>query len=154
MTRLQAKREREKGRRNRSHRVHHDSSSTSTQASTANVHAGLKRRWTASLLPEQHTISLSMNLGNTPIASDYNVNLVSDDDQREDEDDEDVDDDGDLNAREGDDIDSQDQLPLHGSPAQRKITLSTDDDSGMEMDETSNYRFDGNMRPAKRLARR
>ncbi|KAK9900152.1 hypothetical protein P389DRAFT_192441 [Cystobasidium minutum MCA 4210] len=152
LTRLQAKRERERlhhhdrraGRNNHGHG--HESSQSSE--STA---AGVKRRWTAALLPEHHTINLSMNIGSNnvnPASAEYveAQSIV----EGADEGDHDGDDENDING-----TGTRKNPPAAlDRPAIAAVTDDDDDSGMMEMDEASSYRIDGNARPNKRAARR
>lgn len=140
LTRLQAKRERERhhDRRSRTHGHAHDSSNGG-QGSSAAIAAGVKRRWTAALLPEHHTINLSMNLGNTVVEGMQ---------------------DGEASAGEEVDEEESGQDIQQTHSGQRKLSTTNpsvgatqEDDMGMETDDTS-YRIDGNSRPIKRTTRR
>jgi hypothetical protein len=166
LTRLQAKKERERhhdrpSRRQHGHgHGHGHGNDTALQGSTT---AGMKRRWTASLLPEQHTINLSMNMTNNPISHfhqsqpgfDFEMPMMSENGGGE----------GLQQEAEAEEHTNH-QAHSSSSPAQRKSSSSTfsqvprisDDteapDMGMEMDESGYRNIDGNARPAKRIARR
>lgn len=137
LTRLQAKRERERYHDRRS-RIH--GSGDASQGSSAAIAAGVKRRWTAALLPEHHTINLSMNLGNaTENMDDGNASEVGDGDEDEE--------DTDTSGQDGQQQQTGQRKFNHVNPS------AHEDDTGMEMDDNS-YRIDGNARPMKRTTRR
>jgi hypothetical protein len=140
LTRLQAKRERERyhDRRSRTH-GHSHGAGDGSQASNAAIAAGVKRRWTAALLPEHHTINLSMNLGNpAENMDDGNASEVGDGDDE---------DDANSSGQDGQQQQTGQRKSNHVNPS------AHEDDTGMEMDDNS-YRIDGNARPMKRITRR
>lgn len=170
LTRLQAKRERERERHHHHHhhdrrgRHHNHGSHTNesnhgsngvnggmqtpaiSSSAAATVAAGVKRRWTAALLPEHHTINLSMNL-NSNATSDYDTHAsnTTTTDELSSEDDE-----------EDGVIESEQQSMGKAVVAEHNTAVSgmeENDSAMMEMDDAS-YRIDGNSRPSKRTARR
>lgn len=143
LTRLQAKRERERHHDRRS-RTHGLDTTNGGQSSSAAVAAGVKRRWTAALLPEHHTINLSMNLGNTVVEG------MQDGEASEGED---VDEDDEASDFSGQGVQQPSTGQRKSSTTNLNVAPPQEDDMGMETDDTS-YRIDGNARPIKRTARR
>lgn len=146
LTRLQAKRERERhhDRRGRTHGHAHETSS-GAQASSAAIAAGVKRRWTAALLPEHHTINLSMNLGNKSAEGMQGEDASDGEDDADDDDESSTSEEGIQQQHAG--------QRKSGSFSHTPSVTAQEDDTGMETEDTS-YRIDGNARPIKRTSRR